>query len=310
MTNKNETKIFTYTHPVSGDVFTYEDAKHAYKLNGVELPGTTTPLKLVNELSWDADGKMTDKSQIIQQWALGQMEKELCGSVNPVTLGTLDKYITECQNKDYHVDLEKVSELVKEAKKAPAKRFTGAGISGTEIHAQIEERIRFAIANGGYLGDIRSELPQVQNFIDWAVKNKVKFLYSEEPIYSKEWMNCGTVDFICEIDGKILIGDIKTNGDKRRYEWNTKLNKYDYTKPVSDIHIPALWQTGAYGKMAMEESARKLVDRVDGVVIVNIKKSGEFDEKLDVRYDYNFTSLVTAYDLVLRLYKEFRNKIN
>ena len=40
------------------------------------------------------------------------------------------------------------------------------------------------------------------------------------------------VDFICEIDGKTLIGDIKTNGDKRRYEWDGK--GYDFSKPVSD----------------------------------------------------------------------------
>jgi hypothetical protein len=123
-------------------------------------------------------------------------------------------------------------------------------------------------------------------------------------------MNCGTVDFICEIDGKVLVGDIKTNGDKRRYEWNTKTNKYDFTKPVSDIHIPALWQTGAYGKMCTESEARKLIDKFDGVVIVNIKKSGEFDEKLDVRYDYNVDSLIKAYDYVINLYKLFRSKYN
>jgi hypothetical protein len=299
---KNETKLFTFKHD-NGDVFTYEDSKHAYKLNGVDLPGTTTPLKLVNELSWDADGKMTDKSQIIQQWAIKMVTNE----------------ILENTKESKYYDTKDIEKIVLEAKKAPNKKFTGAGISGTEIHAQIEERIRYAIArNNGFVDSRSSEFfpplntipTQALNFIDWADKNKVKFLYSEEPIYSKEWMNCGTVDFICEIDGKILVGDIKTNGDKRRYEWNTKTNKYDFTKPVSDIHIPALWQTGAYGKMATEESARKLVDRVDGVVIVNIKKSGEFDEKLDVRYDYNVESLVTAYDLVLRLYKEFRNKYN
>lgn len=298
--NKSETKIFKYTHPVSGDVFTYEDKKHAYKLNGVELPGTTTPLKLVNELSWDAEGKMTDKSFIIQQWALGCMEKEIMEEVNKLAPNGIGILTTPALEK-----------IVKEAKKAPNKKFTGAGISGTEIHAVIEKYIKDAILeNGGYIRLGGVEFPQVNNFVEWANKNKVKFLFSEEPLYSKEWMNCGTVDFICEIDGKILIGDIKTNGDKRRYEWDTKTNSYDFTKPVSDIHIPALWQTGAYGRMATEEGARKLIDKFDGVVIVNIKKSGEFDEKLDVRYDYNIESLVTAYDLVIRLYKEFRNKYN
>jgi hypothetical protein len=291
MTTKNETKIFEFKHPVSGDVFTYEDKGHAYKLNGVELPGTTTPLKLVNELSWDADGRMTDKSQIIQQWAIKMVTNE----------------ILENTKESKYYDTKDIEKIVLEAKKAPNKKFTGAGISGTEIHALIEAQIKNAIQNH-CMTKTKDTPQQVVNFIDWADKNKVKFLFSEEPIYSKEWMNCGTVDFICEIDGKVLVGDIKTNGDKRRYEWDCKKNCYDFKKPVSDIHIPALWQCGSYAKMVTEEGARKLVDKVDGVVIINIKKSGDFDEKLDVKYDYTVESLVTAYDLVLKLYKAFRQK--
>jgi hypothetical protein len=311
---KNETKLFTFKHD-NGDVFTYEDSKHAYKLNGVDLPGTTTPLKLVNELSWDADGKMTDKSQIIQQWAIKMVTNEILDKT--LELAGKDSGMTQPEIKECPIlKYNEVEKIVIEAKKAPNKKFTGAGISGTEIHYMIESWIKQSIYQGflgtnTYLDKDNKMQPypkQVQNFIGWADKNKVKFLYSEEPIYSKEWMNCGTVDFICEIDGKILVGDIKTNGDKRRYEWNTKTNKYDFSKPVSDIHIPALWQCGAYGKMCTEEGARKLIDKFDGIVVVNIKKSGEFSEDLDVRYDYNVESLVTAYDLVLRLYKEFRNK--
>jgi len=301
MTTKSEQKIFEFKHPVSGDVFTYEDKKHAYKLNGVELPGTTTPLKLVNELSWDADGKMTDKSQIIQTWAIKQVVTQALDKIK----GLFDMQ----NNNEYVISYKDVEKEIIDAKGAPNRKFTGAGISGTEIHAKIEEWIKWRIYGKGMEPYNKKDLPtQVLNFINWAEKNNVAFIFSEEPIYSKEWMNCGTVDFICEIDGKVLVGDIKTNGDKRRYEWNTKTNKYDFTKPVSDIHIPALWQCGSYAKMVTEEGARKLVDKVDGVVIVNIKKSGEFDEKLDVRYDYNVESLVTAYDLVLKLYKAFRQK--
>jgi hypothetical protein len=295
---KSETKVYTYTHPVSGDIFTYEDTKHAYKLNGVDLPGTTTPLKLVNELSWDADGKMTDKSQIIQQWAIKMVVNEAIENIT-------EENEVDCGKEQ--IKKKRAIEIITEAKKAPNKKFTGAGISGTEIHALIEAQIKNAIQKH-CMTKTKDTPQQVVNFIDWADKNKVKFLFSEEPVYSREWMNCGTVDFICEIDGKVLIGDIKTNGDKRRYEWNTKTNKYDFTKPVSDIHIPALWQTGAYLKMATEEGARKLIDKADGVIIVNIKKSGEFQEDLDVRVDYNVESLVRAYDYVLKLYKEFRNK--
>lgn len=300
---KSQTKLFKFIHPISGDVFTYEDKKHAYKLNEIELPGTTTPLRLVNELSWDADGKMTDKGQIIQQWAIKQV-------VN-TALDGIKKLFDLQSNDEYVISYKDVETEIIDAKSAPNKKFTGAGISGTEIHSEIEKLIKTALTKttDGNIHEVIHPLKQVQNFIDWARNNRVKFLFSEEPLYSKEWMNCGTVDFICEIDGKVLIGDIKTNGDKRRYAWDTKKNCYDFKKPVSDIHIPALWQTGAYLKMATEEGARKLLDKGDGIVIINIKKSGEFSEELDVRYDFNVESLVRAYDCVLKLYKEFRNKI-
>lgn len=292
---KQQQDKFEFKH-ANGDVFTYDNTEHEYRLNGVELPGTTTPLTLVNELSWDVNGRMSDKTGIIKNWALKLM------------------YDTAVKLFDHREDIkeDEFIAILDEAKKAPNQRFKDAGISGTEIHEKIEELIKsWILSNNGYpYKDMQSLYPQIQNFINWALNNKVKFLYSEEPLYSKEWMNCGTVDFICEIDGKILIGDIKTNGDKRRYEWDSKKNSYDFTKPVSDIHIPALWQTACYGKMATEDGARKLIDSFDGVVVVNIKKSGEFDEKLDVRYNYNTKELVDAFDCVIRLYQFFRRQYN
>ena len=288
--NKKDIEIFEFKH-VNGDVFTYDNNKHEYRLNGIELPGTTTPLTLVNELSWDSKGKMTSKMDIIKNWALKLMYETAINLFG----------------KRKSIDQLEFAEILVEAKKAPNQRFKDAGLSGTDIHDIIEQRIKYAInSNKGFMSGEWSDIAQVNNFEKWAFDNNVKFLYSEEPIYSKEWMNCGTVDFICEINGKILIGDIKTNGDKRRYEWTG--SGYDFTKPVSDIHIPALWQTGCYGKMATEDTARKLIDKFDGVVIVNIKKSGEFDEKLDVRFDYDVESLIRAYEHVLFLYKEFRRK--
>ncbi len=297
MITKKEQNIFTFVHPKTKDTFVYDNENHFYSLNGTQLPGTTTPMTLVNELSWNRKGVMSDKTQIIKNWALKVMyEKalELWGEKDSIF-------------KDEFV------ELVSEAKKAPNQRFKDAGLSGTQIHEIIEELIKSWItSNKGYpYKDLKSLYPQVQNFIDWALKRKVRFLFSEEPLYSKEWMNCGTVDFICEIDGKILIGDIKTNGDKRRYDGEMVKGKWveDRNMPLSDIHIVALWQTGAYGKMSIEEDARKLIENFEGVVVVNIKKSGEFDERLDVRFDYDVKSLIEAYDHVIKLYKLFRSKL-
>jgi hypothetical protein len=306
MTTKAETKIFKFVHPVSGDIFWYIDKKHQYLFwenkgkvfkeeDMIELAGTTTPLKLVNPLSWDNTGKMIDMGSIFQM-----------GAIKKVVNFILDKTKVGLFNG------KQIEEICIEAKKKPKESFEDAGLSGTEIHALIEAEIKNSILNTG--GQMKREWAdqydqQVKNFVLWACDNKVKFLFSEEPIYSKEWMNCGTVDFICEIDGKILIGDIKTNGDKRRFEWDAKKSCYNFSKPQSNIDVKALWQTGCYGKMVTEGTARKLIDKFDGVVIVNVMKSGQFDTNLDVRYDYAIDSLIRAYEHVLGLYKEFRRKI-
>jgi len=291
MVAKKEIKIFKFVHPISGDVFTYADKKHSYTLNGKLLAGTTTPIKTYNEPSWDDDGTMITESDIINLWTA----KKITESVREDLLALIES--GEELNKT------KIEEIIKKSKARPKDVFKDAGLTGTEIHALIEELIKDTILNyNGVILTGKSPFPQVDNFIQWAIKNKVKFLFSEEPIYSKDWFNGGTVDFICEIDGKILIGDIKTNGDKRRYYYNKKTFSYDKTRPQSNIKNKALIQVGAYGKMATDPEARKLIDKFDGIVIVNIMKSGEFVEELDVRFNYNTERLIKMFDRIIRNY--------
>ena len=165
METKSEQNIFEYIHPITGDVFIYKNDGHAYSLNGIELPGTTTPLTLINELSFDSKGRMSDKTSIIKNWALKVMfEKatELFGDRKSITKKVFN-------------------DLLIESKKAPNQRFKDAGLSGTEIHELLEIEIKNAIdTNSGYINSeyISENKPtQVLNFVKWAVDNKVKFLF-------------------------------------------------------------------------------------------------------------------------------------
>lgn len=125
-------------------------------------------------------------------------------------------------------------------------------------------------------------IQQIQNFVDWAMKSKVKFCESEKKIYSKEWFVAGTADFVCEIDGKKYIGDIKTGG------------VYD--------RIP-MAQTAAY-RFMLEEMGEK--DYV-GSCIINIKKDGKFDEAKDVQFSYDYQTDLELFTSALKIYRIMNN---
>ena len=81
-----------------------------------------------------------------------------------------------------------------------------------------------------------------------AEKNKVKFLASEQKLYSKLHWTAGTADFLCKIDGQTYLGDIKTSS-----------GIYDRT-PFA--------QCASYRMMLKEMTGKEC----DGSIIVNIKK--------------------------------------
>ncbi len=76
---------------------------------------------------------------------------------------------------------------------------------GTAVHNAIEIYLNFGME------DI---LPQhqgyLQGFQQWQEKNQIKIIGTESRIYHKLFRYAGTVDLICEKDGKVTIVDFKT----------------------------------------------------------------------------------------------------
>ena len=140
---------------------------------------------------------------------------------------------------------ELTEELLKEAKYFHRKKKEKAGDWGTEIHALIEKYIKTGEEN-----------EKIKNFIDWVKNNKVKFLESERNIYSEKHFLGGIVDFVCEINGEIWIGDIKTS--------------------KSGLYAENMWQMAGYEIILNECSEYK---DIKGYVLLNLKENGEFQEK-------------------------------
>lgn len=176
--------------------------------------------------------------------------------------------------------------LLEEAKSAHSKRKEKAGEWGTGTHEKIEKVITEAIKdNKGFIKAENIFDKDIKNFVDWACKNKVKFLETEKNIYSEKLFIGGIVDFVCEIDGKIWIGDIKTSN--------------------SGIYPEHFWQCAGYDLMLIEMG---LYPVIGGYLILNIKENGEFNEKRSVSLSENQEAFLSCLK-IYRIQEKLKNII-
>ena len=232
--------------------FKFDPIEHVYTLDGKRMYGTTTVLKVINKpalVPWSAK-------------CVVDYIKE-----NASFLYTTTDKIGD--TKLWVVD----EELLDEAKRSHQKKKEDAGVAGTDVHAEIETLINGAIGNGGYITTQVSETKQVQKFIEWSKERNVKFLASEQRLYSETLWCAGTADFICEIDGKLYVGDIKTS---------------------SAIYPEYFIQASAYAKFAEEMG---IYNGFHGVVIVNVPKKGGLNVKENYDIQGNFEAFKHALGL-------------
>jgi len=210
--------------------FTFDEKKHLYYMDGKPMTGVTTILAVIA------------KPALIS-WAANQAVDFIIGHISELITGTK----------------EKQDELLKEARSAHRKKKEKAGVAGTDVHAECEKYIKLMIQDqdGNALEMNGQEDGQVKNFIGWAVKNKVRFLASEERLYSEKLWIAGTLDMVFEMGGKKYIGDIKTS---------------------SAVYSEHFFQMSAY-RMMWEEMGKEILE---GSVVIRLGKDGTFNEETDV----------------------------
>lgn len=159
--------------------------------------------------------------------------------------------------------------ILEEARTAHTRTRDKAGDIGTLVHECIEDYIN----RKAYNPKISKQAHKmVNNFRDWATDNKVEFLGSEQQVYSEKYFYAGTFDFLCMIAGKTYLGDIKTG---------------------SGIYPEMFFQCAAY-QIAHEEMTGA---RVDGTIIVNLKKDGTITEKRSISNKTNKEAFLAALTL-------------
>ena len=217
--------------------------RHIYKLGGRRLTGITTILGVISK---------------------------------PMLIPWASRMAVEYIKDNFKGEL--TDELLENAKNAHRIKKETAGEQGTSCHEMVEGLIKIAMEKDGFIIQPNHSDKQVQHFINWAQKYKVRFLATEKKMYDAENFIAGTCDFICEIDGEKLVGDLKTSGA---------------------IYPEHFFQAGAYRFMLETMGEKDFV----GSVIVRLGKDGKFNEDEDVIISHNYEDEKKAFLSALNLYR-------
>lgn len=219
----------------------FDEVNHRYTLDDKPVTGVTTVLKVINKPA-------------LLQWAAN------CA-------------VDFLENIDFEkIDVEYLNRKFKEARTAYRKKADKAADTGSLAHAWVEKYINTKIKGEKEPEREEALALMTDNFVKWVDENKVKFLSSEQRVFSRKFWYAGTYDFDCEIDGKIYIGDLKTS---------------------SGIYSEMFFQTAAY-QNAIQEMNEPSEVPIQGNIIVNCKKDGKFDWQISEEYEQNLKAFMGA----------------
>ena len=112
-----------------------------------------------------------------------------------------------------------------------------ARLRGSRCHELAEE---YLLCGELDINDIETEyIPFMQQFILWVKTYKPKVIYTEKKLFGKDF--CGTLDLICEIDGKVIIVDYKFTSTIDKKSLSVQLEGYDRLAFENNIHIDECW---------------------------------------------------------------------
>lgn len=199
----------------------FNPAKHLYTVDGNAVYGVTSILGVIA------------KPQLIA-WAANEAAK----------------FIEENLKPGQSLDEIEIKKLAKDAAAAHRMKRDKSADIGHLAHAWVEHYIKTGEKN-----DIVN--PEIQNAVDaflkWESEHSVQWLKSEVKVLSRIYNYAGTFDFIAIVDGKKVLGDLKTG---------------------SGVYPEMFLQTSAY-QLAYQEEFPK--EEFDGHLILNARKDGGFE---------------------------------
>lgn len=185
---------------VEGYRFIDGKGEHRHEYDGDPMYGTTT---VINEmypppLAWWGSGKAL----------------EALGWRNPkkTTPDEVEKALVEGQaviQRIAHVDMAEYKAFLDSCYRAHDREKNAKGKIGKDVHKIIETYIKECVSAGVTL-DLRVKYPEIEPFINWALKDVYGFLWSEGFCYSTRLWVGGQSDFgFIHKNGMVFVGDNK-----------------------------------------------------------------------------------------------------
>lgn len=268
--------------------FWYDEASHAYFMDGKSMTGCTTILGVLN------------KPALIG-WAAKMAVEYLALAGQP--------YYGPDDNLENHYII--TGEQLEEAKTAHAKKRDDAASKGTDTHALVEEYVKFCIDENSckptalvFKG--RESYGPIQGFVDWAIKENVTFLASEQKLYSKKHFIAGTADLIFEKDGKRYIGDIKTY--KKIWDRVPFYQCAGYALMWEEMQPDMVADKVEAGEVGVLGAAKAMfTNYIDGYCIINLPKERAFNEAEDVLWSFDIEGDTAAFLACITIYRQNAN---
>lgn len=234
-------------HPI---LLSFDENRHLYFVDNEPIIGVTTITGVA------------DKSGPLMYWA-----------VRKVTI----PYIQEKIKPNTKYDELELNAVFKEAERQYTMHKERAADAGLLMHSWAEDFIR---GKKPKKPKNKQLLNAVNAFLDWIKEHKVKFLLSEQKVFSRKYRYAGTYDAVGTIDGKLSMIDFKTN--------------------KSGIYDEYRMQVAAYLSAYAEETGV----RADSAWIVRFdKETAEFETKCIPieEHEKDFKAFLGAKDLKQRL---------
>jgi cytochrome c2 len=219
----------------------FDNQWHAYSIDGRKVKSVTKGIDIIAKPA-------------LVNWAANTAVEYLEGLIKPGMI----------------LDEVQLLNLFKDAKQAHRVKKENAGNLGSLLHDWISRYIKGENPPTPINEGLHKS---VEKFKKWEVDNNVKFLKSEQPIYSRKYDYAGTLDFICTIDGELYLGDVKTS---------------------SAIYDTYWMQVAAYRQARMEEFPG---ENYIGQAIIRIGKDGSFAFAKSQDFDKYFEAFRLAFEL-------------
>ena len=81
--------------------------------------------------------------------------------------------------------------------------------------------------------------PYIQQFVLWVKTYRPKVLFTERRLFGKDF--CGTLDLLCEIDGKVINVDHKFTSAIDKKSLSVQLEGYYRLAKENNIHVDESW---------------------------------------------------------------------